>query len=133
LTLQKYLSRAYRINNRINISINNVEALTKFLAYVLEKYQPMAQKYVLREKAKDDLGKLKHKICEDIDLLVDVKRETYDAIKCVHNIDQQIVLERRCLCFQRWDEIADALGYSFKRVMKIHDAAISTIARELAS
>ena len=45
-----------------------------------------------------------------IDRLVDAKREIREVIDCVEDVTLRLILEKRYLLFQQWDEIAIDLG-----------------------
>lgn len=54
---------------------------------------------------------LQHEINEDIDHLVDLKREIMRMIKAIPNTEYQLILEKRYLCFMPWEQIAVDMGY----------------------
>ena len=47
-----------------------------------------------------------------IDRMVDAKREIREVIDCVEDVTLRLILEKRYLLFQQWDEIAIDLGIS---------------------
>ena len=67
---------------------------------------------------------LQHDINQDIDRLVDLKREIADVITAVEDIELRVLLEKRYLCFHTWEQIAVDMGYSGKWVRQLHDRAL---------
>ena len=49
---------------------------------------------------------------QEIDRLVDLKREIRDTIADVKDLNQRLVLEKRHLCFLTWEQIAKDLGHT---------------------
>ena len=71
---------------------------------------------------------LQHEINDDIDRLVDLKREIITVIKSVTNVEYQIILEKRYLCFHTWEQIAVDMHYSGKWVKNLHERALEVVA-----
>ena len=59
---------------------------------------------------------LQEEINRDIDRLVDLKREIMSVIKAVDDAEYQILLEKRYLCFQTWEQIAAEMNYGVRYV-----------------
>jgi len=70
---------------------------------------------------------LQAEINNDIDRLVDLKREIVGVIKTVNNTEYQTLLEKRYLCFDTWEQIAVDMGYNVRHVYRIHDDAVGII------
>ena len=70
---------------------------------------------------------LESEINDDIDQLVDLKTEIMRYMKRVNNPEYQTILELRYLCFKQWEEIADALGYTQRHTIRMHDLALESI------
>ena len=60
---------------------------------------------------------------KDIEKLVDLKKE----IMGVTNVEYQMLLEKRYLCFITWEQIAVDLNYSIQHIHRMHSAALKEI------
>ena len=70
---------------------------------------------------------LEQEINEDIDRLVDLKKEITTAIKAVTVPEYQMVLELRYLCYKHWEEIAVSMNYTTANVFLLHGKALREI------
>jgi hypothetical protein len=62
---------------------------------------------------------------QQIDELVDVKREIARNISALENIDYQLLLEKRYLSFHSWEQIAAEMHYSSRWVHIVHSRALN--------
>jgi hypothetical protein len=60
---------------------------------------------------------LENEINQDIDELVDLKREIVTIIKKIENPVYQTLLELRYLGFKSWEQIAVEMGYSLQQFL----------------
>ena len=70
---------------------------------------------------------LQAEINNDIDRLVDLKREIVTVIKAVGNTEYQTLLEKRYLCFLTWEQIAVDMGYNVRHLYRIHEEALGEV------
>ena len=70
---------------------------------------------------------LQAEINNDIDRLVDLKREIVTVIKAVGNTEYQTLLEKRYLCFLTWEQIAVDMGYNVRHLYRIHEEALDEV------
>ena len=70
---------------------------------------------------------MEREINEDIDRLVDAKREAMAVIRQVEHPDQQLVLELRYLDFKSWPSIAEEMGLSPRWVQTLHERALAAV------
>ena len=66
-------------------------------------------------------------INNDIERLVDLKREMVAVIKAVANTERQTLLELRYLCFKTWEQIAVEMDYTVRNVHLLHKEALKAI------
>lgn len=64
---------------------------------------------------------------ERIDELYAVKSEILEAILTVENNTLREVLIARYINFQRWEEIADSMGYVVRHVLRLHGRALNKL------
>ena len=70
---------------------------------------------------------MEDEINNDIDALVDLKREIKRTIERVENPEYLILLELRYLCFKRWEEIAVMMNYNIRHIYRLHDEALEKL------
>ena len=66
-----------------------------------------------------------------IDALVDAKREIREVIDCVEDVTLRLILEKRHLLFQPWEEIAIDLGITSRWAKDRHKEALKAVERIL--
>lgn len=64
---------------------------------------------------------------DDIDSLVDLKKEIMATIHAVEDVELQTLLEKRYLCFLSWEKIAVEMHYSIQHIYRMHDEALSAV------
>ena len=132
MTAKEFLSQAYRIDQRINSKLEQIQSLrelaTKATATLADSPASGNRNVHSMSDIIDKMIDLENEINEDIDQLVDLKREIVTIIKRVQNPEHQTLLELRHLCFKTWEHIAVALGYSIQHIHRLHDAALRTVA-----
>jgi hypothetical protein len=110
LTAKEYLGQAYRIDQRINSKIEQVTSLRNLATKAtstLSDAPPSGTCNVHRmEDVITKMVDMENEINADIDRLINLKQEIVQAIKSVHNPEQQTLLELRYLCFRTWEEIS---------------------------
>ncbi|MCD8174539.1 MAG: hypothetical protein LUD41_01135 [Phascolarctobacterium sp.] len=101
MTVKKYLQQAFRINQRIDSKIVQLEELnalaqkcTGVITGMLRNTSPATSGM---ENVVCKIVDLQNEINADIDSLVDLKAEIMHAIKTVDDIDCRLLLERRYL------------------------------------
>ena len=131
MTAKEYLGQAYRLNQRINSKLEQVMSLRDLTTKATATMSDMpggGSRNVYRMQ--DIIGKiidLEDEINQDIDALVDLKREMVATIKAVADPECQTLLELRYLCFKTWEQIAVDMQYSTRNIYKLHDRAIKEI------
>ena len=56
--------------------------------------------------------------------MVDLKRELVSVVKEVKDVECQILLELRYLCFHSWEDIAVEMGYTVRNIHYLHKQAL---------
>ena len=131
MTAKEYLGQAYRLDQRINSKLEQVMSLRDLTTKATATMSDMpggGSRNVYRMQ--DIIGKiidLEDEINQDIDALVDLKREMVATIKAVADPECQTLLELRYLCFKTWEQIAVDMQYSTLNIYKLHDRAIKEI------
>ena len=128
---KEYLSQAYRLDQRIDAKIEQVMSLRNLAAKAtstLSDAMPSGTRNVHRmEDIIMRIIDLENEINADIDALVALKREIVSTIKSVPNLEYQILLEPRYLCFKPWEQIAVEMGYGIDNVFRLHQKALKDL------
>ena len=131
MTKKEYLSQAYRLDQRINSKLEQVESLNGLATKVSSTLTGMPKNPNRATSTMADavakIIDLQEEINNDIDRLVDLKREMVTVIKAVVNKESQTLLELRYLCFRTWEQIAVDMGYNVRHVYRLHDEAVEKI------
>ena len=125
---KEYLSQAYRLDQRIDAKIEQVMSLRNLAAKATSTLSDIASSGTRNIHRMEDIimriFDLENEINADIDALVALKREIVSTIKSVPNLEYQILLELRYLCFKPWEQIAVEMGYGIDNVFRLHQKAL---------
>ena len=131
MTARDYLTQAYRLDQRINSKLEQVESLNGLATKVNSTLSGMPKNPNRATSTMADIVTkiiaLQAEINNDIDRLVDLKREMVAVITAVDNTEYQTLLELRYLCFKTWEQIGVDLGYNVRHVYRMHDEAVESI------
>lgn len=129
MNVKSYLSQAYRIDQRINSKLEQVQSLrelaTKATATLSDDRPKETRNFQRMEDIICKIIDLESEINSDIDKLVDLKREIVKLIKSIPNPEHQTILELRYLCFKTWEQIAVDMNYSIHHLYKMHNGALN--------
>ena len=131
LTAKEYLSLAYRIDQRINSKLEQVQSLRELASKATATYSdrpksPTPNFHRMEEflcKAIDLENEINKDLCE----LIDIKSEIVSVIKRVKSTDLQTLLELRYLCFKTWEEISVELHLDIRWVHRLHNKALNEV------
>lgn len=128
---KNYLMRAYRVDQRIENKLEQIQLLNDLAAKATVTYSDMPGSPNRNvHKMEDVLVKIidiKTEINADMLELVDLKKETMDCIKQVEDPELQLILELRYLNYVGWEQIAGDLGYGIDNVFRLHRKALDFI------
>jgi len=131
MTVKEYLGQAYRLDQRINSKLEQLESLnglaTKCTSTLTGMPKNPSRSTSMVADAVAKIVDLQVEINRDIDLLVDLKCDMVRIIKSVDNAEYQTLLELRYLCFKTWEQIAVDMNYCIDNVYRIHRKAIHAV------
>ena len=131
MTARDYLSQAYRLDQRINSKLEQVESLNELATKVSSTLTGMPKNPNSATSTMADtvtkIIALQAEINNDIERLVDLKREMVAVIKAVANTERQTLLELRYLCFKTWEQIAVEMDYTVRNVHLLHKEALKAV------
>lgn len=131
MSTKEYLSQAYRIDQRINSKLEQIASLRDLSTKATTTYSDMPRNATRNVHRLEDvickIVQLENEINEEIDQLVDLKKEIRHVISEVRNPEYQTLLELRYLCFKNWEQIAVLMNYSTKYLFDLHSRALKSV------
>lgn len=128
---KEYLQQARFLDSRINSKIQQIESLNDLAISCSAVIGDMPKNSNRGGSRMADavikIISLQEELNQDINALVELKREIMGVIKAVSNVEYQTLLEKRYLCFISWEQIAVDLNYSIQHTYRMHDAALKEI------
>jgi chromosome segregation ATPase len=125
---REYLGQAYRLDQRINSKLEQVQSLNELTTKATSTLTGMPrnpnQATSTMADAVAKIIDLQAEINRDIDRLVDLKRDVVTLVKSVDNTEFQTLLEKRYLCYLSWEQIAVDMNYSIHHLYKMHNLAL---------
>lgn len=131
MTAKEYFRQSYHINQRIkskksqiasleSVATNCTSVITGMPHSGSSSVSPMADAVCKIVDIKTDLR-------DEITRLLNYKISVIEIINAVDNPEYRLVLEKRYLCNQQWEEIANDLHYSVSWVLKLHSKALKAV------
>lgn len=131
MTAKEYLGQAYRLDQRINSKLQQVESLRSLTQKVTASYDSEPVSHTRNVTSLEDtiirLMEAKEQVNQQIDELVKLKMDIAALIDRVRNESYRLILEKRYLCFLPWDQIASDLHYSRRWVLNKHDRSVEVV------
>lgn len=131
MTAKEYLGQAYRLDQRINSKLHQIESLRSLTQKVTASYDGEVVSRTRNVTSLQDtiirLMETEEELNRQIDELVDLKMEIAKVIDRVRNESYRMILEMRYLCFMSWDVIAENMHYSRRWVLTKHDRAVEVV------
>ena len=130
MTPKEYLRQAYRLNERINSHIEELEnprslsTRIQGVSYGEHIHSPNRPTDAPFTKVLFKIMEYQERINHEIDALVELKAEMEDAIEKLSNVDERLLLRYRYMDNQSWEEIGVLLNASVRTVHRIHSAAL---------
>ena len=132
LSAKDYLSQAYRIDQRINSKIEQVQSLRELAEKASATLSDVPPSKGSRNvhRMEDVIAKMmdmESEISADMKRLLNLKHEIVTVISCVESPELQTLLELRYLCFKTWEQIAVALHFDLRWVHRLHNRALNEV------
>ena len=124
MTAKEFLGQAYRLDQRINSKLQQIDSLRGLTQKVTQSYDGEVVSRTRNVTTLEDAIIRLMEAEEEIDQLVDTKIEIGKLIDMVHNESYRLLLEKRYLCFLAWDQIAADMHYSRRWVLNKHERAL---------
>ena len=132
MTAKQYLKQARYLDERINTKIVQVASLHDLATKATSTLSDMPGSPTRNTHRMEDIIikilMLENEINTDIDKLVDLKDEILSVINGVDDSDSRLILEKRYINLEAWEDIAIALNTSIPNIYRLHDKALRKVA-----
>ena len=137
MNAKEYLQQAFYLDQRINSKLEQVDQLrfltTKATSTLSDMPKHPHSKQSSLEETVIKIMSLQEEINIDIDKLVDLKRDIMVKIKIVKDSEEQMVLEKRYLCFLPFEQIAIDLNYNIRHIYRLHNKGLDDVTKQFKS
>ncbi len=131
MTAKQYLKQARYLDERINTKIAQVSSLHDLATKATSTLSDMPGSPTRNTHRMEDIIikilMLENEINTDIDKMVDLKDEILSVINGVDDSDSRLILEKRYINLEAWEDIAIALNTSIPNIYRLHDKALRKV------
>lgn len=136
MTAKEYLSQAYRIDQRILCKKKEIESLRGIAAGCSVSYTGMPRSPSPSRSPMEDavlkVVMMEKELERELEELLGLKVEVMGLVCRLECGDYRLLLEKRYLCFESWEEIAAGLHCSVSWALKQHRKALEAVDAALA-
>lgn len=129
MTKKEYLSQVYKMDKRLNILQRKVEKLRSVLEYHSPSFDSCGGGGS-SDRMPDTISKIMEYEQHAEQLRAEFVNKYTEIDKAIHEVEDENlreVLERRYLIYQKWDQIAEEMHYTVRRVYQLHGDALQKI------
>ena len=130
MTAKEYLSQAYHVNMRIKYKMEEIKLLRELAtkaSSMLSDLPKNKQNQHRMEAIMAEIIDLVQEIEDDMDRLINLKKDIIIAIKNLAKPEYQMILELRYLQLKKWSEISEIMGYGIDNIYKMHRSALKKL------
>lgn len=127
MTAKQWLGRARNIDHEIDNLIREKQRAKDRLTKITQSYESDGAQMTKDPHKFDRLAELENEIDQQVDELVETKREIMAVIKQLKNRPQRMALQDYYIAMMTWEETAVDLHYSFQGVMQLRKRAIAEV------
>ena len=128
MTAKEYLKQAKHLDTKINTKLEHISSLHDLATKATSTLSDMPGSPTRNTHRMEDIIikilMLENEISADIDELVDLKNNILKAVSEIEDEDCRLVIEKRYLNNEPWDEIAMDMNCGIDNVFKIHGKAL---------
>lgn len=129
--VKEYLSQAFHIDKQLKSKLEQLSVLRELATTTTQPLSDMPgspnRNIDRMEKAIIKIMDMEKEISEEVDALLDLKNEIAQCIKKVEDIDCQLILEFRYLCFMSWEQIAAEMNFTVRNIHILHGKALKMV------
>ena len=126
-----YLNQAFQIEKRIAAKAEQIESLrtavTKVTTTLIDVKVQGSQQTSRMENIIAKMMDLEEELKTDMDALIAIKSEVMKTIRLVPDPELQLILEKRYLCYEKWEDISIDLNISIQHTFRLHGEALKKI------
>lgn len=127
MTAKQWLGRARNIDHEIDNLIREKQRAKDRLTKITQSYESDGAQMTKDPHKFDRLAELENEIDQQVDELVETKREIIAVIQRLKNRPQRMALQDYYIAMMTWEETAVDLHYSFQGVMQLRKRAIAEV------
>ncbi len=133
MEIKYYLSQSYRLNQRIESNLLEIERLKEMslsvsaICYDREVVQTTRNTEAHFVKCLMKIDELRSEIDEEVKKLIELKKQIRDLVMSVQNTDEQMVLMYRYLHNYTWEQIGQVLFADSRTVRRWHKQALENL------
>lgn len=132
MTAERYLSQAYRLDQRIQLDQAELDNLKTLAASVgspgfEEHYNPNHPTDAPFVRTLERIWEMEQKISAELSQLIRLKQEILMVLAKVEDVDERLILTYRYLRNMRWTEIGEELGVSDRTIRRWHERALTHV------
>jgi len=136
MNAKEYLNQAYKLNNRINSKLEQLEVLKSLSMKVTSCFSDVKVIHESNEKSQMEKNLVKIidlsvEINDEINELIRLKSEIAETIREVDDVNCELLLVKRYISGKSWEEIAEEMQYSISGIFRIHGEALKKISKIL--
>ena len=132
MTAKEYLKQVYLLDKRID---SDIEEVTELRALAEKVTVPMGNERVQTSRtgeapftrALEQIWTLEQEIDEEIDRLVDTKRQIRKRIDKLEDFDHRMILRYRYIHCCSWNEISEKMSISLRWAYILHGKALQAM------
>lgn len=137
MAAKEFLNQAYLLDQRIKSKCEQIQPLNELVTKCTATLTGMPRNPNHGGSTMADavckIIDLQNEIAADMDRLVQIKRDIVDVIGKVDDVKCRILLEKRYLCGETWEEMTVSLYHNRRWVFQLHDKALDEVQKVLDS
>ena len=131
MTTKAYLGQARFLDMRIKSKIQQIDSLRELATSCTAVLSDMPRNpnhgTSKVENCVMKIIEVQEGLQDDINALVELKKEIMATIHAVEDMELQTLLEKRYLCFLSWERIAVEMHYSIQHIYRMHETALTAV------
>ena len=129
MTAKEYLNQTYRLNERINSNLRQLEALEARATSITVRLNPKVQGGTLNgtEQLIHNILELKERINTETSEYIRTLEEIRQTISALKDPDESLLLTLRYIEFMKWEDIAETMNFSETQIFRIFKRALKNI------
>ena len=129
MTAKEYLNQTYRLNERINSNLRQLEALEERATSITVRLNPKVQGGTLNgtEQLIYNILELKERIKAETSEYIRTLEEIRQTISALKDPDESLLLTLRYIEFMKWEDIAETMNFSETQIFRIFKRALKKI------